>query len=61
MNNEVDTKKKLLHNVWRSGDNLFSTGDLVTMDEFGWLYFQVGHDSYYMLFLIQSRNMSILE
>ena len=40
VNNEEATKKKLLRNVWKRGDSVFSTGDVMTMDEHGWLFFQ---------------------
>ena len=35
-----DTDKKLLHDVLRRGDTLFSTGDIMSIDEHGWLYFE---------------------
>jgi len=34
------TTKKILHNVWKQGDECFRSGDILTMDEFGWLYFK---------------------
>ena len=34
------TNKKILHNVWKQGDECFRSGDILTMDEFGWLYFK---------------------
>lgn len=40
VSNEEATKKKLLRNVWKKGDFVFSTGDLMTMDGHGWLFFQ---------------------
>ena len=41
VNNEEATRKKLLRDVWKKGDSVFSTGDVMTMDEHGWLFFQV--------------------
>jgi len=37
---KASTRKKILHNVWRQGDMCFRSGDILTMDEFGWLYFK---------------------
>ena len=34
-----DTEKKILRNVVRSGDMYFRSGDIMCMDEFGWIYF----------------------
>ena len=34
------TKKKILRNVWRHGDMCFRSGDILIMDQFGWLYFK---------------------
>lgn len=33
------TKKKIVHDVLCKGDMWFRSGDLLTMDEFGWMYF----------------------
>ena len=33
------TRKKIVHDVLRTGDAWFRSGDLLTMDEFGWMYF----------------------
>jgi len=33
------TEKKIVHNVLRKGDMYFRSGDLLYMDEFGWMYF----------------------
>lgn len=33
------TEKKIVHDVMRKGDMWFRSGDLLTMDEFGWMYF----------------------
>lgn len=33
------TRKKIVHDVLRQGDAWFRSGDLLTMDEFGWMYF----------------------
>lgn len=34
------TKKKIITNVFHKGDRAFSSGDLLTMDELGFLYFK---------------------
>lgn len=34
------TKKKILRDVWRHGDMCFRSGDILIMDQFGWLYFK---------------------
>lgn len=34
------TKKKIIHNVFRKGDCAFASGDLLTMDRFGYLFFK---------------------
>jgi solute carrier family 27 fatty acid transporter 1/4 len=34
------TKKKVLQNVFNKGDIYFRSGDILIMDEFGWLYFK---------------------
>lgn len=34
------TKKKILHDVFRKGDLYFRSGDILVIDEFGWLYFK---------------------
>ena len=34
------TKKKILMDVFRKGDLYFRSGDILTSDEFGWLYFK---------------------
>merc|ERR1711899_680247 len=34
------TKKKIVTNVWSHGDMCFRSGDILVMDEFGWLYFK---------------------
>ena len=33
------TRKKIVNDVLRTGDAWFRSGDLLTMDEFGWMYF----------------------
>ena len=33
------TEKKIVRNVLKGGDMWFRSGDLLTMDEFGWMYF----------------------
>ncbi|CAG0900226.1 unnamed protein product [Cyprideis torosa] len=37
---ESATKKKLLTNVFRKGDTCFRSGDILVMDEYGYLYFR---------------------
>jgi len=34
------TKKKVMKDVWRKGDMAFRSGDILVMDELGWLYFK---------------------
>jgi len=34
------TKKKVMKDVWRKGDMCFRSGDILVMDELGWLYFK---------------------
>ncbi|XP_017463175.1 PREDICTED: long-chain fatty acid transport protein 1-like, partial [Rhagoletis zephyria] len=34
------TEKKIIHNVFSKGDAAFASGDLLTMDRFGYLYFK---------------------
>lgn len=34
------TRKKIVADVWRKGDMCFRSGDILVMDEFGWLYFK---------------------
>ena len=34
------TKKKILHNVFKPGDLYFRSGDILVLDDLGWLYFQ---------------------
>lgn len=38
--NTEATKKKVIYNVFRNGDSAFLSGDLVEIDEFGYLYFR---------------------
>ena len=37
--NPEATKKKILHNVFKDGDSYFNTGDMMVMDDEGYLYF----------------------
>ena len=39
---QSSSQKKILHNVWKQGDVCFRSGDILTMDEFGWFYFKGG-------------------
>lgn len=34
------TKKKIVKDVWSRGDMCFRSGDILVMDDFGWLYFK---------------------
>ncbi|OTF76789.1 long-chain fatty acid transport protein 1-like protein [Euroglyphus maynei] len=38
--NEEATKKKIIRDVFRKGDCAFASGDLLTMDLFGYIYFK---------------------
>jgi solute carrier family 27 fatty acid transporter 1/4 len=38
--NKEATQKKIIYNVFSKGDRAFASGDLLTMDEFGYLYFK---------------------
>ncbi|XP_054158008.1 long-chain fatty acid transport protein 4-like [Oppia nitens] len=38
--NKEATKKKIITDVFSKGDRAFASGDLLTMDEFGYLYFK---------------------
>merc|ERR1719400_1277942 len=37
---DSSTKKKVMKDVWRKGDMCFRSGDILVMDELGWLYFK---------------------
>ena len=37
---EHSTNKKILQNVWSKNDTCFRSGDILVMDEFGWIYFK---------------------
>lgn len=37
---QAATRKKMVSNVWSRGDVCFRSGDILVMDEFGWLYFK---------------------
>ena len=34
------TEKKILKDVWKKGDLCFRSGDMLVMDQFGYLYFK---------------------
>ncbi|BES89459.1 fatty acid transport protein [Nesidiocoris tenuis] len=38
--NKNDSEKKILRNVFQKGDEAFLTGDLMSMDKYGYLYFK---------------------
>uniref|UniRef100_T1IQZ9 Long-chain-fatty-acid--CoA ligase n=1 Tax=Strigamia maritima TaxID=126957 RepID=T1IQZ9_STRMM len=38
--NEKATEKKIVHSVFRKGDTAFLSGDLLVMDDFGYIYFK---------------------
>ena len=70
---EDPNKGKLIRDVWRKGDYCFRSGDYLSMDEHGWLYFQdrTGTDSFSKYFLMtrisgdtfrwRGENVSTLE
>jgi len=37
---DSSTKKKVMKDVWKKGDMCFRSGDILVMDELGWLYFK---------------------
>jgi len=37
---DSSTKKKIMKDVWNKGDMCFRSGDILVMDELGWLYFK---------------------
>ena len=39
VNNPAETNKKILRNVFKDGDNYYNTGDMMVMDDEGYLYF----------------------
>lgn len=38
--NKDDTKKKIVNNVFTKGDMVFTSGDILFWDEYGYLYFK---------------------
>lgn len=56
--NTAATKKKVLHDVWSKGDTAFMTGDMLLMDEFGYMYF---HDRTGDTFRWRGENVSTSE
>ncbi|XDV16896.1 hypothetical protein PO909_016409, partial [Leuciscus waleckii] len=45
--NQEATSKKIAHNVFKKGDSAYVSGDLMVMDEFGYVYFRDrGGDTY---------------
>jgi len=38
--NETESKKKIVHDVFSKGDSAFISGDLLVMDDYGYLYFK---------------------
>ena len=55
---EDPNKGKLIRDVWRKGDYCFRSGDYLSMDEQGWLYFQ---DRTGDTFRWRGENVSTLE
>ena len=55
---EDPNKGKLIRDVWRKGDYCFRSGDYLSMDEHGWLYFQ---DRTGDTFRWRGENVSTLE
>ena len=41
VNNKEGTKKKLIRDVYKKGDVGFRSGDIMTVDKYGWVYFRV--------------------
>ena len=39
VNNPAETNKKILRNVFKDGDSYYNTGDMMVMDDEGYLYF----------------------
>ena len=37
---KIATRKKLLHNVWKTGDSCYKSGDILVADKYGWVYFK---------------------
>ena len=52
------TKKKIVEDVWQKGDVCFRSGDILVMDEFGWLYFK---DRSGDTFRFRGENVSTME
>ena len=52
------TKKKIVKDVWQKGDVCFRSGDILVMDEFGWLYFK---DRSGDTFRFRGENVSTME
>merc|ERR1719210_1226256 len=40
VNNKEGTKKKLIRDVYKKGDVGFRSGDIMTVDKYGWVYFR---------------------
>ena len=58
MDSEDPNKGKLIRDVWKKGDYCFRSGDYLSMDEHGWLYFQ---DRTGDTFRWRGENVSTLE
>jgi len=58
VDSEDPNKGKLIRDVWKKGDYCFRSGDYLSMDEHGWLYFQ---DRTGDTFRWRGENVSTLE
>ncbi|KAK7095529.1 long-chain fatty acid transport protein 1-like [Littorina saxatilis] len=56
--NKAATQKKILHDVFKKGDMAFMTGDVLVMDELGYMYF---HDRTGDTFRWRGENVSTSE
>lgn len=56
--NQEETSKKIVHDIFKKGDSYFLTGDLLVMDEYGYVYF---HDRIGDTFRWHGENVSTAE
>lgn len=38
--NKEESEKKIIHNVFKKGDRVFNSGDILVMDDMGYFYFK---------------------